>query len=101
MLANRSSGLEHDGVLGGAPPLEREIEADEVELHTDDVRRKHAHRFLEELLSGLVAFEHDDRLHARDPTQPLHAKCVERFALALCKAVSYACIFVRSKPKEK
>ncbi len=101
VFANRLRCLVDDAVLRSAPSREREVEADEAELDADHVRREHAHRLLEKLLSGLVSFENDDGLHARDPTQPLLAKCVERFALALCEAVSYPCVFHRPKPKEK
>ena len=43
-------------------------------------------RLLEELLSGLVAFEHDDRLHGRDPTRGSGEEMRRRH---------YACVFVR------
>ena len=40
--------------------LEREIEAREVELETDDVGLEHPERCLEELLTGLITLEHDN-----------------------------------------
>ncbi len=39
VLAHGCSGVEDDGVLGGAPVLEREVEAEKLELSTDDLRR--------------------------------------------------------------
>jgi hypothetical protein len=46
---------------------EREVEAWKLELDSDHVRRKRTQRLLEELLPGLVSFEHDDRprIHRR------------------------------------
>ena len=41
--------------------LEREVEARERELDPEDVRLEDAERRLEQLLSGLVALENDDR----------------------------------------
>ena len=62
VLADRGRGLVHDGVAGLPPVGEREVEAGEGELEPDHVRREHAQRLLEQLLAGLVAFEHHDRL---------------------------------------
>ena len=42
MLADRGGGLVDDGVLRRAPALEREVEAGELELEPDHVRREHA-----------------------------------------------------------
>ena len=55
-------------VLGRAPVLEREVEADELELDADHIGRQRAQCLLEQLLSGLVPFEDGDRGggHARD-----------------------------------
>ena len=54
-------GLVHDAVVGLAAPLEREVEARELELDADHVGREHAEALLQELLPGLVALEDDDR----------------------------------------
>ena len=61
VLADRGGRLVHDGVLGLAAALEREVVADELELEPDHVRGENAEAFLQELLAGLVAFEDDDR----------------------------------------
>jgi hypothetical protein len=47
--------------LRRAAVLEREVVALEVDLEPDDLGRGDAQRFDEQFLSGLVAFEHDDR----------------------------------------
>ena len=54
--------LVDDRVAGRAPALEREVEAGQVDLEADHVGGEHAQRLLEQLLPGLVALEHDDRL---------------------------------------
>ena len=64
VLLDRDCGLVHDAVLRRARDLEREVEARELELDSDHVRREDAQSLLEQLLAGLVAFEHDDRPHA-------------------------------------
>ena len=61
VLADRRRGLVHDRVVGLAAPLEREIEARELELDPDHVGLEHAEALLEELLPGFVPFEDDDR----------------------------------------
>ncbi len=61
VLADRLRRLVHDPVVRRPPVLEREVEAWELELQPGDLRRQDAERFLEELLAGLVPFEHDDR----------------------------------------
>ena len=61
MLADRGGGLVHDLVLGRAPPVEREVEAEELEREADHVRGEDAERLLEQLLPGVVPFEDDDR----------------------------------------
>ena len=63
VLLHCDCGLVHDTVLRRPPRLEREIEARELELDSDHVRGEHAQCLFEKLLTGLVAFEHDDRLH--------------------------------------
>ena len=60
--ADRRRRLVDDPVVGLAAPLEREIEARELELDPDHVRSKHAEALLQQLLAGLVALEDDDRL---------------------------------------
>ena len=60
-FANRRGGLVDDAVLRLAPRGEREVEARQLELEPDHVRGENAQRFLEQLLAGLVALEHDDR----------------------------------------
>ena len=61
VLADRGRGLVHDAVVGLAAPLEREIEARELELDPDHVGLEHAEALLQQLLSRLVALEDDDR----------------------------------------
>ena len=68
VLANRSGSVVHHGVRRRAATLERKIEADELELDSDDLRRERAQCLLEELLPGLVAFEDRDGQHGLDPT---------------------------------
>ena len=68
VLADRSRGLVDDAVPRGPAALEGEVEADEVELDSDHVGRESPESLFQELLPGLVAFEHDDRLHRADPT---------------------------------
>ena len=67
VLADRTRRLVHDLVLGRAAVLEREVEARELELDPDHVRLERTQPFLEQLLPGLVALEHDDRpwIHRR------------------------------------
>ena len=67
VLADRPRGLVHDLVLRRAPVLEREVVARELELDPDHVRLERAEPFLEQLLPGLVTFEHDNRprIHRR------------------------------------
>ena len=67
----------HDAVLGFAPPLERKVEVFKGQRHADDLRLDHAQRLDEQFLSGLVAFENDDRwschrpeVHAPTPPMP-------------------------------
>jgi hypothetical protein len=62
VLADGRRGVVHDLVLRLSALLQREVEARELELDADDVRRQHAKRLLEELLSGLVSLQNDDRL---------------------------------------
>ena len=66
-VANRARRLVNDRVLRRAPALEREIEARQLELDPHHVGCEHPQRLLEQLLSGLVAFENDDRacVHGR------------------------------------
>ena len=47
-----------------------------------------AQRLLEELLPGLVAFEHDDRLHDRILLTDRTRKCRQSFVLRFCAAFS-------------
>ncbi len=58
--ANCGRGLVYDPVLGLAPVLKGEVEPGERELDPDHLRRQHAERLLEQLLTGLVALEHND-----------------------------------------
>ena len=58
---DRPRRLVHDAVRGLAPARERQVEARQRELDAEDVRLQHADGCLEELLSRLVALEHDDR----------------------------------------
>ena len=65
VVANGLRGVVDDAV-GGLPALfEREVEARQRELQTDDVGRKDAQRGLEQLLPGLVSFQHHhcSRIH--------------------------------------
>ena len=62
VLADRGRRLVHDAVVGLAAPLEREIEARELELDPDHVGLEHAQALLQQLLPGLVALEDDDRV---------------------------------------
>ena len=61
VLLDRGRRFVDDLVLGRSPVLERQIEAWKFERRSDDVGSKNAQRFLEQLLTGLVAFENDDR----------------------------------------
>ena len=61
MLADRRRRLVDDSVLRRAARLEREVEAGEVDLEPDHVRRQEPERLLEKLLAGLVALENRDR----------------------------------------
>src|SRR5205823_10432167 len=78
-FAQRGRRLVDHAVLRGSPVLEREVEARELELDADHIRRERAQRFLEQLLAGFVAFEQDDsvRIHGASvggfggATQPL------------------------------
>ena len=62
VLPDRCGCLVDDPVSGLPAPLERQVEARQLDLQSDHVPREHAQRFLEQLLAGLVAFEDDDRL---------------------------------------
>ena len=61
-LPERRGRLENDLVLRCSARLEREIEAWEIELEPGDLGREHAERLLEQVLPGLVPFQHDDSL---------------------------------------
>ena len=60
-LADRGRGLVDDRVLSRPARLEREVVAGELERDPDRLGSKDAERLLEQLLSGLVPFEDDDR----------------------------------------
>ena len=62
MLADRGGGLVDDAVRAsrGGCSSERSKRA-KRELDADHVGREHAQRLLQQLLSGLVALEDDDR----------------------------------------
>ena len=68
VLPDRRGGLVDDGVLRRPPVLERQVEPGELELEPDHVGLQDAERLLEQLLAGLVALEHDDRV--RCPRRP-------------------------------
>ena len=61
-LLESHSRLVDDRVVRRPPRLQGEVEARELELETDYVRRENANRLLEELLTRLVALEHHDSL---------------------------------------
>ena len=52
--------LVHDAVARLAPTAERQVEARERQLDPDDFRVEDAESRFQQLLAGLVAFEHDD-----------------------------------------
>ena len=95
VLADCRGRLVHDTVRRRTTALEREIEANQAELHADDVGGEGAERFLEQFLPGLVAFEHDDRLHARDPTCASSRKRAQDNTLALLDSLFYSSVFAR------
>ena len=67
VLADRTRRLVDDLVLGRPAVLEGEVVARELELDPDHVRLERAQPFLEQLLTGLVTLEHDNRpwIHRR------------------------------------
>jgi len=56
-----------DGVAGGAAMAEGEVEVLELDLDPEHLRREHAQCLVQELLPGLVAFEHR---HAKGRRRP-------------------------------
>src|ERR671924_88869 len=76
-LADRGRRLHDDFVLRRPPRLEREVEALELEVEPDHVRREDAERLVEQLLARLVALEdrdprvrHGRRFYFRDSRRP-------------------------------
>ena len=61
MRGNGGGGLVHDLVAGAPPAVEGEVEPLERELEADHLGSEHADRLLEQVLTRLVALEHDDR----------------------------------------
>ena len=55
------SGVRHYAIIRGAPVLERQIEALESNLQSGDARVEDAQCFDQQFLSGLIAFEDDQR----------------------------------------
>src|SRR5437763_2054353 len=66
-VANRRRRLVHDLVPGRPARSEREVEPVEAQLAPGDVGSENPQGLFEQLLAGLVALEHDDRLRAHRP----------------------------------
>jgi hypothetical protein len=98
-LANRRGRFVDDSVLGGPAALQREVEADEAELEADDVGLERAHRFLEQLLPGLVALEDGDGQHGEILTCDRERKSAMRNMLALCEIFFYASSLTETEPE--
>ena len=59
-LLHRGRRFGADLVFGGAPLLQREVEAIELDLEAEDIRVEDGERRLEQLLTGLISLEDDD-----------------------------------------
>src|SRR4029077_11254584 len=99
MLADGGRCFVDDAVLRGPAALQREVEADETELDADDVGLERAHRFLEQLLPGLVALEDGDGQHGEILTCDRERKSAMRNTLALCAMFFYAPSLAKTKPE--
>src|SRR5579875_350550 len=68
----RRCGLVHDRIARAPPALQREVKALDREIQPEHLGVEHAQRLFKELLTGLVAFEHDNsqRLAHRPPLLP-------------------------------
>ena len=62
VLADRGRSFVDDPVLRRPAVFEGQVEARELELDADHLRRQHPQAFLQQLLARLVAFEDDDRV---------------------------------------